>query len=71
MEEGTTEAERAGAKVNPYEDPTAVSEFAYYIAFTDAIRVSQRENLSSGHLESRFREYSERHPLHPDFNVRI
>lgn len=65
------EGEWEGVELDPQEDVVSVSEFAYYMAYADAIRTTHRAECPSNHLEAQFRAYAKRYLLHPNFNVQI
>ncbi|KAL6538776.1 hypothetical protein OROMI_025102 [Orobanche minor] len=59
------------AKSDPSMDVEQTSEFAYYMAYVDAIRVAKRGWLEVGPLVEAFKVYVPQHPLHPDFLLPI
>lgn len=61
----------AGHEADPRSDPVVIGEFAFYMAFTDAIRETRKAGRPSDHLESYFRRFVTARPLHPDISVRF
>ncbi|KAL6519006.1 hypothetical protein OROHE_017430 [Orobanche hederae] len=55
------------AKLNPYLNMEQTSEFAYYMAYGDAIRVAKGSRLDVGPLVESFKAYVPLHLLNPTF----
>ncbi|KAL6572416.1 hypothetical protein OROMI_013374 [Orobanche minor] len=56
---------------DPFLSLENISEFAYYMAYADAIRAAKKGGLEVGPLVEAFKVYVSEHPLHPNFLVPI
>ncbi|KAL6507000.1 hypothetical protein OROHE_022135 [Orobanche hederae] len=59
------------AKLDPYSNVEQTGEFAYYMAYADAIRVAKGSGLEVGPLVETFKAYVPLHPLNPIFVLPI
>ncbi|KAL6585817.1 hypothetical protein OROMI_002461 [Orobanche minor] len=55
----------------PFSDPSHAAEFAYYMAFADALRSAKKGGIEIGHLLETFRVYATERPLHQGFEIPI
>ncbi|KAL6580746.1 hypothetical protein OROMI_006669 [Orobanche minor] len=67
----TLEAEEKKRKDDPCENARLLGEFAYYVAYGDAIRAAAKGGLDIGPLLEAFKSYVSDHPLDPYFTVPI
>ncbi|KAL6547922.1 hypothetical protein OROHE_009627 [Orobanche hederae] len=59
------------AKLDPYSNVAQTSEFDYYMAYADAIRVAKGSGLDVGPLVKALKAYVPLHPLNPTFILPI
>ncbi|KAL6506725.1 hypothetical protein OROHE_022557 [Orobanche hederae] len=64
-----TEEEEEGD--DPTSDPSHAAEFAYYMAFADALRAAKRGGLDVGPIFEPFKAYAIDRPLHEGFRIPI
>ncbi|KAL6536736.1 hypothetical protein OROMI_026317 [Orobanche minor] len=57
--------------MDPYSNVEQISEFAYYMAYADTIRVAKESGLDVGPLVEAFKAYVPLHPLNPTFVLPI
>ncbi|KAL6583075.1 hypothetical protein OROMI_005153 [Orobanche minor] len=65
------EAEEKERKADPCENASLLGEFAYYVAYGDALRVAAKSGLDVGPLLEAFKTYVSDRPLDPYFTVPI